>query len=71
MIPMMSEETAKGYLNNRRDTLRRHIREFIKSINQDIELTGGKLNLIPPSLYADFQSLLIDYKKVKAFLEGF
>lgn len=71
MIPMMSEETAKGYLDNRRDTLRRQIKEFIKSINQDIELTGGKLNLIPPSLYADFQSLLIDYKKVKAFLEGF
>lgn len=71
MIPVMSEETARGYLNNRRDTLRRHIREFIKSINQDIELTGGKLNLIPPSLYADFQSLLIDYQKVKAFLEGF
>ena len=71
MIPMMSEETAKGYLDNRRDTLRRHIREFIKSINQDIELTGDKLNLIPPSLYAEFQSLLIDYKKVKAFLEGF
>ena len=71
MIPMMSEETAKGYLNNRRDTLRRQIREFIKSINQDIELTGDKLNLIPPSLYAEFQSLLIDYKKVKAFLEGF
>ena len=71
MMPMMSEETAKGYLNNRRDTLRRQIREFIKSINQDIELTGDKLNLIPPSLYAEFQSLLIDYKKVKAFLEGF
>ena len=71
MIPMMSEQTAKGYLDNRRDTLRRQIREFIKSINQDIELTGDKLNLIPPSLYAEFQSLLIDYKKVKAFLEGF
>ena len=71
MIPVMSEETARGYLNNRRDTLRRQIREFIKSINQDIELTGDKLNLIPPSLYAEFQSLLIDYKKVKAFLEGF
>ena len=71
MIPMMSEQTAKGYLDNRRDTLRRQIREFVKSINQDIELTGDKLNLIPPSLYADFQSLLIDYKKVKAFLEGF
>ena len=71
MIPVMSEETARGYLNNRRDALRRQIREFIKSINQDIELTGDKLNLIPPSLYAEFQSLLIDYKKVKAFLEGF
>ena len=71
MIPMMSEQTAKGYLDNRRDTLRRQIREFIKSINQDIELTGDKLNLIPPSLYAEFQALLIDYKKVKAFLEGF
>ena len=71
MIPVMSEETARGYLNNRRDTLRRQIREFVKSINQDIELTGDKLNLIPPSLYADFQSLLIDYKKVKACLEGF
>ena len=71
MIPVMSKETARGYLNNRRDTLRRQIREFVKSINQDIELTGDKLNLIPPSLYADFQSLLIDYKKVKAFLEGF
>ena len=53
MIPMMSEQTAKGYLDNRRDTLRRQIREFIAS------------------LYAEFQSLLIDYKKVKAFLEGF
>ena len=71
MIPMMSEETAKGYLNNRRDTLRRQIREFIASLEKDMDLTGGKLNLIPPSLYADFQSLLIDYKKVKAFLEGF
>ena len=71
MIPVMSEEPARGYLNNRRDTLRRQIREFIKSINQDIELTGDKLNLIPPSLYAEFQSLLIDYQKVKAFLEGF
>ena len=71
MIPMMSEQTAKGYLMNRRDTLRRQIREFISSIEKDMYLTGGKLNLIPPSLYADFQSLLIDYKKVKAFLEGF
>lgn len=71
MIPMMSEQTAKGYLDNRRDTLRRQIREFIASLEKDMDLTGGKLNLIPPSLYADFQSLLIDYKKVKAFLEGF
>ena len=71
MIPMMSEETAKGYLNNRRDTLRRQIREFIASLEKDMDLTGGKLNLIPPSLYAEFQELLIDYKKVKAFLEGF
>ena len=71
MIPMMSEETAKGYLNNRRDTLRRQIREFIDSLEKDMDLTGGKLNLIPPSLYAEFQALLIDYKKVKAFLEGF
>ena len=71
MIPMMSEQTAKGYLDNRRDTLRRQIREFIASLEKDMVLTGGKLNLIPPSLYADFQSLLIDYKKVKAFLEGF
>ena len=67
----MSEQTAKGYLDNRRDTLRRQIREFIASLEKDMDLTGGKLNLIPPSLYADFQSLLIDYKKVKAFLEGF
>lgn len=71
MIPMMSEQTAKGYLDNRRDTLRRQIREFIASLEKDMDLTGGKLNLIPPSLYADFQCLLIDYKKVKAFLEGF
>ena len=71
MIHMMSEQTAKGYLDNRRDTLRRQIREFIDSLEKDMDLTGGKLNLIPPSLYADFQSLLIDYKKVKAFLEGF
>ena len=71
MMPMMSEQTAKGYLDNRRDTLRRQIREFIASLEKDMDLTGGKLNLIPPSLYADFQSLLIDYKKVKAFLEGF
>jgi hypothetical protein len=71
MIPMMSEQTAKGYLDNRRDTLRRQIREFIASLEKDMDLTGGKLNLIPPSLYAEFQSLLIDYKKVKAFLEGF
>ena len=71
MIPVMSEETARGYLNNRRDTLRRQIREFIDSLEKDMGLTGGKLNLIPPSLYAEFQALLIDYKKVKAFLEGF
>ena len=71
MIPMMSEQTAKGYLDNRRDTLRRQIREFIDSLEKDMDLTGGKLNLIPPSLYAEFQELLIDYKKVKAFLEGF
>jgi len=71
MIPMMSEQTAKGYLDNRRDTLRRQIREFIASLEKDMDLTGGKLNLIPPSLYAEFQSLLIDYRKVKAFLEGF
>jgi hypothetical protein len=71
MIPMMSEQTAKGYLDNRRDTLRRQIREFIASLEKDMDLTGGKLNLIPPSLYAEFQSLLIDYKKIKAFLEGF
>ena len=71
MIPMMSEQTAKGYLDNRRDTLRRQIREFIASLEKDMDLTGGKLNLIPPSLYAEFQELLIDYKKVKAFLEGF
>ncbi len=71
MIPMMSEQTAKGYLDNRRDTLRRQIREFIASLEKDMDLTGGKLNLIPPSLYAEFQSLLIDYRKIKAFLEGF
>ena len=71
MMPMMSEQTAKGYLNNRRDTLRRQIREFIASLEKDMDLTGGKLDLIPPSLYAEFQELLIDYKKVKAFLEGF
>ena len=71
MIPMMSEETVKGYLQNRRDTLKRQIDEFRSSLKQDIGYVEDKLDNIPVEMYPEVQKLLNQYMKLIDFMEGF
>jgi len=71
MIPMMSEQTAKGYLDNRRDTLRRQIDEFRSSLKQDVEYIEDKLDRIPVEMYPEVQKLLNQYLKLIDFMGGF
>ena len=68
---MMSEETVRGYLNNRRDTLKRQVDEFQASLKQDIGYIEEKLDNIPVEMYPEVQKLLGDYRKLLEFLEGF
>ena len=71
MIPMMSEQTVKGYLQNRRDTLKRQIDEFRSSLKQDVEYIEDKLDRIPVEMYPEVQKLLNQYLKLIDFMEGF
>ena len=71
MIPMMSEQTVKGYLQNRRDTLKRQIDEFHSSLKQDVEYVEDKLDRIPVEMYPEVQKLLSQYLKLIDFMEGF
>ena len=68
---MMSEETVRGYLKNRRDTLKRQIDQFQVSLKQDIGYVEDKLDNIPVEMYPEVQKLLGDYRKLLEFLEGF
>ena len=71
MIPMMSEQTVMGYLQNRRDTLKRQIDEFRSSLKQDVEYIEDKLDRIPVEMYPEVQKLLSQYLKLIDFMEGF
>jgi hypothetical protein len=71
MIPMMSEQTVKGYLQNRRDTLKRQIDEFRSSLKQDVEYIEDKLDRIPVEMYPEVQKLLNQYLKLIDFMGGF
>ena len=71
MIPMMSEQTVKGYLQNRRDTLKRQIDEFRSSLKQDVECVEKRLDRIPVEMYPEVQELLSQYLKLIDFMEGF
>ena len=71
MIPMMSQETVKGYLRNRRDTLKRQIDEFLASLKQDVGYVEKRLDYIPVEMYPEVQKLLNQYLKLIDFMEGF
>ena len=71
MIPIMSEQTVKGYLQNRRDTLKRQIDEFRSSLKQDVEYVEDKLDRIPVEMYPEVKKLLNQYLKLIDFMEGF
>ena len=68
---MMSEQTVRGYLQNRRDTLKRQIDEFRSSLKQDVEYIEDKLDRIPVEMYPEVQKLLNQYLKLIDFMEGF
>jgi hypothetical protein len=67
----MSEQTVRGYLQNRRDTLKRQIDEFRSSLKQDVEYIEDKLDRIPVEMYPEVQKLLNQYLKLIDFMEGF
>ena len=71
MIPIMSEETVKGYMRNRRDTLKRQVDEFLASLKQDVEYLKKRLDNIPVEMYPEVQELLSQYLKLIDFMEGF
>ena len=71
MIPIMSEQTVKGYLQNRRDTLKRQIDEFRSSLKQDVEYVEKRLDNLPVEMYPEVQKLLNQYLKLIDFMEGF
>ena len=71
MIPIMSEQTVKGYLQNRRDTLKRQIDEFRSSLKQDVEYVEKRLDSITVEMYPEVQKLLNQYMKLIDFMEGF
>ena len=69
MIPMMSQETVKGYLQNRRDTLKRQVDQFRDNLKQDVEYVEDKLDRIPVEMYPEVQKLLSQYLKLIDFME--
>ena len=71
MIPMMSEQTVRGYLQNRRDTLKRQIDEFRSSLKQDVKYIEDRLDRIPVEMYPEVQKLLNQYLKLIDFMGGF
>ena len=68
---MMSEETVRGYLKNRRDTLKRQVDQFRGNLKQDVEYVEDKLDRIPVEMYPEVQKLLSQYLKLIDFMEGF
>ena len=71
MIPMMSQETVKGYLRNRRDTLKRQVDQFRDNLMHEVENIEKRLDSIPVEMYPEVQELLGDYRKLIDFMEGF
>ena len=61
----------KGYMRNRRDTLKRQVDEFLASLKQDVEYVEDKLDRIPVEMYPEVQKLLSQYLKQIDFMEGF
>ena len=71
MIPMMSEQTVRGYLQNRRDTLKRQVDQFRDNLMHEVENIEKRLDNIPVEMYPEVQELLGDYRKLIDFMEGF
>jgi hypothetical protein len=67
---MMSEETVRGYLKNRRDTLKRQVDQFRDNLKHEVEYVEDKLENIPVELYPEVQKLLGQYLKLIDFMEG-
>ena len=70
MIPMMSEQTVRGYLRNRRDTLKRQVDQFRSNLKHEVEYVEDKLDNIPVEMYPEVQKLLSQYLKLIDFMEG-
>ena len=68
---MMSEETVRGYLKNRRDTLKRQVDQFRNNLKHEVENIEKRLDNIPVEMYPEVQKLLGDYRKLIDFMEGF
>ena len=68
---MMSEQTVRGYLRNRRDTLKRQVDQFRSNLKHEVEYVEDKLDRIPVEMYPEVQKLLNQYMKLIDFMEGF
>ena len=71
MIPMISQETVRGYLRNRRDTLKRQVDQFRSNLKHEVENIEKRLDNIPVEMYPEVQKLLSQYLKLIDFMEEF
>ena len=60
-----------GYLENRKDYLKRQAREFREVLKHEYDYMIKRLDSIPEEMYPEVQKVIGEYKKVIEFLEGF
>ena len=60
-----------GYLENRKDYLKRQAMGFREVLKNEYDYMIKRLASIPEEMYPEFQKVLGEYKRVIEFLEGF
>ena len=71
METKVDKSIVVGYLENRKDYLKRKARELREVLKNEYGYMIKRLDSIPEEMYPEFQKVIGEYKKVIEFLEGF
>ncbi len=71
METKVDKSIVVGYLENRKDYLKRQATEFRKVLKNESDYMVKRLDSIPKDMYPEFQKVIGEYKRVIEFLEGF
>lgn len=67
----VDKSIVAGYLENRKDYLKRQVKEFRDVMKRESDYMIKRLDSIPVEMYPEFQKVIGEYKRVIEFLKGF